>query len=857
MKFRWTCHFAALFTALGSLGCSLVAGIDGPFSTDPEASKGSSSSSGSGSGGGNNSSNGSGGFMGSSSGGGIMGAGGAVGCQAGMVEDCYSGPNGTEGVGTCVHGSRTCLMGGSGWGPCEGEVIPAIETCLTPEDEDCDGSANEEGEGCICIPNQKKTCYTGPSDTEGVGLCVSGEESCNADGLGFGPCLSQVLPSPELCNTLDDEDCDGLSPDTNSGCECEPGNVAGCYTGPMGTNQVGLCHGGQKTCAATGLAYGPCIGEVTPAPEQCDTVEDEDCDGVTPDTSDGCVCLPGQTQNCYTGPPGTQNVGVCQGGQQTCNPFGTAFGACEGEVTPAAEICSTGSTDEDCDGMTLDPDDGCVCAPGTTTACYTGPANTQNVGVCKDGTHTCNAQGTGYGPCMGEILPTADNCATAMIDEDCNGTLNTCTGAKYWTKSFGDAGAQNGVAIDLDPSGNPVITGDFSGTVNFGGATTLTSGAGPDVYVVTLDKTSGSNLFQKHAGAAGDELGLSIALSAAGDVAIAGQFSSQFDFGCGISSTVSSFDAFGVKLDASGACVWSKGFGGTGNQIGNDIVADPSGSVFIVGNFGNNIDFGNGTKNAVGVDAYLVKFSPSGSYLWDKTFGTTLDQFGTSVAVDSAGEVLIAGYFFNSITLGMTTHTSLGGSDIYVAKFTSDGTYLWSQRFGGASDDQAKALALGQNNEIMFIGTTKGSIDFGNGIQTANMGVADVLVAKLNAGGMPIWAKTFGSAGNSQIGNGIDVDGSGHVVITGGFTGTIDFGGGILTSGGGNDIFVAKLDNAGAQIWSKRFGDANANQVGNGVVVTASGAPFVVGKYDGALNIDGTLITSAGGGDIFVLSLQP
>ncbi len=240
--------------------------------------------------------------------------------------------------------------------------------------------------------------------------------------------------------------------------------------------------------------------------------------------------------------------------------------------------------------------------------------------------------------------------------------------------------------------------------------------------------------------------------------------------------------------------------------------------------FGNNIDFGNGTKNAVGVDAYLVKFSPSGSYLWDKTFGTTLDQFGTSVAVDSAGEVLIAGYFFNSITLGMTTHTSLGGSDIYVAKFTSDGTYLWSQRFGGASDDQAKALALGQNNEIMFIGTTKGSIDFGNGIQTANMGVADVLVAKLNAGGMPIWAKTFGSAGNSQIGNGIDVDGSGHVVITGGFTGTIDFGGGILTSGGGNDIFVAKLDNAGAQIWSKRFGDANANQVGNGVVVTASGA---------------------------------
>ena len=61
---------------------------------------------------------------------------------------CYSGPAGTDGVGICLAGTMTCNSDGTANGPCIGEVLPQLETCLTPEDDDCDGIANEEGEGC-------------------------------------------------------------------------------------------------------------------------------------------------------------------------------------------------------------------------------------------------------------------------------------------------------------------------------------------------------------------------------------------------------------------------------------------------------------------------------------------------------------------------------------------------------------------------------------------------------------------------------------------------------------------------------------------------------------------------------------
>jgi hypothetical protein len=125
---------------------------------------------------------------------------------------CYEGPSGTQGVGMCVPGFQLCDANFQPIGGCEGQMLPADETCLTAGDDDCDGETNEEGEGCVCTPSITSPCYTGPAGTEGVGLCATGNQTCNETGTGYLASCTDVVPNPiDDCSIPGDDDCDGVS----------------------------------------------------------------------------------------------------------------------------------------------------------------------------------------------------------------------------------------------------------------------------------------------------------------------------------------------------------------------------------------------------------------------------------------------------------------------------------------------------------------------------------------------------------------------------------------------------------------------------------------------------------------------
>ncbi|MFT3770587.1 MAG: MopE-related protein [Minicystis sp.] len=303
------------------------------------------------------------------------------GCPSGATQSCYAGPAGTQGVGACHAGTQTCSNGT--WGACVGEVVPSAEVC-DGLDNDCNGQVDENlgtitcGTGACqrtvsaCAGGHASTCTPGPASPEvcdGIdnncdgnvdegnpgggmacstgllGVCGAGVTACVA---GATTCVqtTQAAATDTCINGLDD-DCDGQ---VDEGCVCNPGTSVSCYTGPAGTQGVGACKAGTQTCNATGTAYGACTGQVTPAAsDTCVNGIDDDCDG---QVDEGCVCSPFTSRSCYTGPAGTQGVGLCQAGTQTCNSTGTAYGTCTGQVTPAAsESCHTAG-DDNCNGST-------------------------------------------------------------------------------------------------------------------------------------------------------------------------------------------------------------------------------------------------------------------------------------------------------------------------------------------------------------------------------------------------------------------------------------------------------------------------------------------------------------------------
>lgn len=640
---------------------------------------------------------------------------------------------------------------------------------------------------------------------------------------------------------------------------CQPGETQPCYTGPAGTENVGACLGGTATCLPDGSAFGACEGEVLPAAENCGAPGDEDCNGVP---NDSCPCNPGDIQACYSGPAGTQGVGPCQGGNQTCNPDGLGFGPCMGEVVPKTEACDGLLVDDDCDGVTNEASGtGCVCDGGVTTACYSGPPGTLNVGPCVGGMQSCNAQGTVLSGCVGEVVPALDTCATAA-DEDCNGVAVLCTGVHTWSKRYGTDKDQ--LANDVATYNTDIyVAGQFQNILDMGlGAMDAQSNSKSDVFLAKLD-AAGVTQWQRRFGQNNtDELAFGTDTDGAGRVAITGSVegSAQFDPAGAVLAAAGAPDVFVAVFDAAGNHVLSRL---DGDGAGRGVAFDGAGNVLVGGDYTGTLAFGNGTAALTSVqlsDAFVVSLDATGKALWSRSFGGNGNQAVNDLAVDAGGNTFLCGRNDGTLTFGGGggTLTSAGGSDAFVAKLDTAGNPVWARGFGDATQQVAYSLAVDSAGDVYVGGSFQGSVDFGGGNKLASS--TDMFVLKLSgATGATLWAKVFGGIYADEV-RSVAVDGLGGVVFTGIGQGiaSIDFGGGALPFQGADDFALVKLDGAGNHVWSKRAGD-NGSQRGLGVATDSQANTLAVGSLKGAADFGGGALTTAvaGTADVFVAKFAP
>jgi hypothetical protein len=310
------------------------------------------------------------------------------------------------------------------------------------------------------------------------------------------------------------------------------------------------------------------------------------------------------------------------------------------------------------------------------------------------------------------------------------------SGNVLWARTAGSTQSDQVLSAATDANGNLYITGSYDASITIG-AISLNNSGGSDIYVAKYDP-SGNVLWANRAGGWGGDVGIGISTDDSMNVYVTGFYSSSILFGSTTLSNAGSADVFMVKYNASGSVIWAKGAGGTGFDYGNYISTDVNSNVYVTGSFeSNSISFGSNTFNNAGSrDIFIAKYNTGANLIWAKAAGgTELDYAGSAIA-DASGNLFVTGsYQSTSITFGSTTLSNAditgNSADMCIAKYDALGNVLWAKSEGGTGTDNVWATTSDSFGNLYFIGHFNSpSITLGSTTLT-NAGSFDMIIAKL------------------------------------------------------------------------------------------------------------------------------
>ncbi|KPK77737.1 MAG: hypothetical protein AMJ79_02260 [Phycisphaerae bacterium SM23_30] len=351
------------------------------------------------------------------------------------------------------------------------------------------------------------------------------------------------------------------------------------------------------------------------------------------------------------------------------------------------------------------------------------------------------------------------------------------------------------------------------------------------------------------------DTGYDVAVDSSGNVLVTGEFKDSVEFNRPHDkdpyASNGGTDIFVTKFNADGSYGWTTTWGGSGFDGGYGVATDSMGNVFVTGYFRDTVDFDPSADDDIHAskgdqDIFVTKLKADGSYAWTRTFGSSGYDAGNGVATDSAGNVFITGYFVGTVDFNFSAgktdyHSSRGERDVFIVKLNADGSYGWSETFGGSGYDGGYSIAVDSEDRILVAGGFMNTVDFGTGYYTSN-GQTDIFVTKMDGDRGHIWTRTIGGE-DLDNSYGVAVDAAGNVFATGYFAGPVDFdptdGTDNHYSNGGRDIFVSKLNADGSYEWTATFG-SDVNDTSYGVAVNSQGDVFSTGLFYGEIDFDPT-----------------
>ena len=323
-------------------------------------------------------------------------------------------------------------------------------------------------------------------------------------------------------------------------------------------------------------------------------------------------------------------------------------------------------------------------------------------------------------------------------------------GVEQWTKTYGSTFADDGFSITIKQTSDLGFI--VSGSTNCFGA-----GSFDDSYIIKIDNTGAIQWEKRISGSSWDRFRDVVEL-ANGDFLLTGSAGSY---------SAGNLDAHVVKISSAGSLIWIKNLGTSFREHSQSIIELPSGNYLLSGN--TNIT-NNGSTNSA--NSFLIKTTFDGTVIWGK-------QYNNSTFFTDINETILLSDG-NLLNIGETRSSDGGNHDIFLLKTDTNGTVIWSKKYGGTGNDIGVNVREKTNGELII---SAFSNSYGN--------LNQLLLINTDAIGDIIWSKTYGGSNNDELdwwGKPMELTTTNEIIIAGG---TMSFG------TGNEDVYVVKTNECG------------------------------------------------------------
>jgi hypothetical protein len=503
------------------------------------------------------------------------------------------------------------------------------------------------------------------------------------------------------------------------------------------------------------------------------------------------------------------------------------WGPCLGERLPGPEVCN--GKDDDCDGQI---DNEIKPKP-----CYTGPANTDGVGTCRQGEQSC--KDGKFGPCEKQVLPRAEICGNQK-DDDCDGAVDdecewlstgsssspvsgydiiadsknsslyitgyfrdtaqfgqsiqkkttasalfvgqmSSKGQWQWVLQSSGSGNASGQSLVLDGNGFLYVVGNFSGTLKLG-TSSLTSKGRNDIFVAKIELSTQKIVWLRTAGGKGnDNVSGAVYFPTDKKLLLTGSASEEAAFGSAFKMKSNTSQMFVASITTAGNWTALFSISSSGTSEGEALALDNKGDIYIKGNYTGLVRFSNGSSMSSGSSnrsaGFLLKMDLRGKVLWNLNLPNTSMDVGRTLAIDPKGTLVLAGVFTNSIALGGKTLRPVGGSDIFVAGIQpATGKVSWTLTSNASGNERVYGLSIDSKGLMTLTGTFEGQTSlFGSSQSLQSSGLEDIFLLQLDTSRKPTLARRAGGRGN-DAGFAVLTPGNGWFFLTGTFESKATFG---------------------------------------------------------------------------------